>query len=108
MKRIEWRPQARRDSAEAAFWYAQQGGLSLGEAFLAEVGATLAVIAQHPSIGSTRHARHAVDLPSLLRFHPVKRFGHHLVYYIELPSCIEVIRVWHASRGLDALMESVE
>ncbi|MEN9477363.1 MAG: hypothetical protein RLZZ300_1504, partial [Pseudomonadota bacterium] len=50
----------------------------------------------------------ASDLPSPLRFLPLKRFEHHLVYYIELPDYVEVIRVWHASRGLAALMENTE
>lgn len=105
MKPIEWRPQARRDAAGAAHWYAQQGGLPLGEAFLADMDATLESIARHPAIGSTRHAEHASGLPSRLRFLPLKRFEHHLVYYIDLPERVEVIRVWHAARGLDALME---
>ena len=108
MKPVEWRAQARRDAAETAYWYARQGGLALGEAFLAEVDATLDAIARHPAIGSTRHAEHAADLPSPLRFLPLKRFEQHLVHYIDLPQHVEVIRVWHAARGLDALMESEE
>ncbi|MFT4180025.1 MAG: type II toxin-antitoxin system RelE/ParE family toxin [Thermomonas sp.] len=106
MKPVEWRPQARRDAAAAAYWYAQQGGLPLGEAFLTEVDTTLDRIAQHPAIGSTRHAEQAPDLPSLLRFLPLRRFEHHLVYYIDLPEHIEVLRIWHAARGLAALMDA--
>lgn len=105
MKPIEWRPLARRDAAESAYWYARQGGLPLGEAFLAEVDAALESISRHPAIGSLRHAEHASDLPSPLRFLPLRRFDHHLVYYIDLPDHIEVVRVWHAARGLAALME---
>lgn len=104
VKPVEWRPQARRDTAETALWYARQGGLSLGDAFLAEVDATLTSISRHPAIGSTRHAAHAADLPSPLRFLTLKRFEHHLVYYMDMPTHIEVIRVWHAARGLEALM----
>jgi toxin ParE1/3/4 len=104
VKTVEWRIQARRDVAEAAYWYARQGGLPLGEAFLAEVDATLDRIARHPAIGSTRHAEHVPDLPTPLRFLPLQRFDHHLVYYLDLPEHVEVIRVWHASRGLEALM----
>ena len=108
VKPVEWRTQARRDAAESAYWYARQGGLSLGEAFLAEVDAALRTIAEHPAIGSLRHAGHATDLPSPLRFLPLKRFEHHLVYYIDLPGHLEVIRVWHAARGLGALMREPE
>ena len=71
MKPVEWRPQARRDAADAAYWHARQGGLSFGEDFLSEVQATLDIIAEHPAAGSTRHAEHAADLPTPLRFLPL-------------------------------------
>ena len=94
MKPVEWRTQARRDAAESAYWYARQGGLPLGEAFLAEVDAALRTIAGHPAIGSLRHAGHVVDLPSPLRFLPLKHFEHHLVYCIDMPDHVEVVRIW--------------
>lgn len=108
MKPVEWRPQARRDAADAAYWHARQGGLSFGEDFLSEVQATLDIIAEHPAAGSTRHAEHAADLPTPLRFLPLKRFERYVVYCIDLPDHIEVVRVWHAARGLAALMETGE
>lgn len=108
MKPVEWRAQARRDATEAAYWYAKQGGLTLGEAFLADIDAALELVAGHPAIGSLRHAEHATDLPSPLRYLPLKRFKHHIVYYIDLPEHIEVIRIWHAARGLQVLMEGEE
>ena len=43
-------------------------------------------------------------LRDMLRFLPLKRFERHLVYYIDLPDHVEVIRVWHAARGLGALI----
>lgn len=105
MKPVEWRPQARDDAANAAHWHAQQGGVPLGEAFLLEVEASLLAIARHPRIGSLRHAECAVELPSPLRFLPLKRFKRYLIYYIDLRERVEVIRIWHTSRGLDALMD---
>ncbi len=44
------------------------------------------------------------DLPEPLRFFPVRGFETYLVYYIELPDHVEVLRIWNAARGLDALM----
>ena len=82
-----------------------QGGLALELAFVDALQAAYDLIQRHPGIGSVGHAEHASNLPSPLRFLPLKRFEHHLVYYIELPTHIEVVRVWHASRGLEALME---
>ncbi len=108
MKPLRLRGQARNDADEAAAWYAGQGGLALELAFADALQAAYDLIRQHPGIGSARHAQYAPELPSPLRFLPLKRFEHHLVYYIDLPEHVEVIRVWHASRGLEALMGAEE
>ncbi len=104
MKPIEWRPAARRDVAEGARWHARKGGLALGERFLAQVHVTLELIGRYPASGSPRHERVMPDLPEPLRFFPVRGFETYLVYYIELPDQVEVLRIWNAARGLDALM----
>lgn len=104
MKAVEWRVLAQRDAAESAWWYARQGGLPLGERFLAQVDATLDVIARHPAAGSLRHAGVLPHLPGPLRFLPVTEFERHLVYYIELSTRVDVIRIWNSDRGLQALM----
>jgi toxin ParE1/3/4 len=108
VKSLRLREQARTDADAAAAWYAAQGGLALELAFVDALQAAYGMIERYPRIGSTRHAEHVVGLPSPLRFLPLKRFERHLVYYINLPSHIDVIRVWHASQGLDALMEGLE
>ncbi|MEK6788013.1 MAG: type II toxin-antitoxin system RelE/ParE family toxin [Pseudomonadota bacterium] len=107
MKALLWRAVAERDAAEAAFWYAKQGGLILGEEFFAEVEAALAHIAAHPGIGAARHANYAPDLPLPLRYLAVKRFERYLIYYVEMPTHVDVVRVWNTARGLDALMSDV-
>ncbi|MCR1819036.1 type II toxin-antitoxin system RelE/ParE family toxin [Stenotrophomonas sp. GD04032] len=68
MKAIEWRPRAEADAADAALWFARQGGLVLGRRFLAELETTLQRIAVFPGSGSTRHADVAAQLPVPLRF----------------------------------------
>ena len=104
MKPLRLREQARKDADEAAAWYASQGDIALELAFTDALQAAYGLICRHPGIGSTRHATHASDLPSPLRFLPLKRFEHHLVYYLDLPGHVEIIRIWHTARGLDALM----
>ncbi|HEU4812927.1 MAG TPA: type II toxin-antitoxin system RelE/ParE family toxin [Xanthomonadaceae bacterium] len=104
MKPLSLREQARTDADEAATRYAEQGGLALELAFVDALQAAYELIQRHPGAGSIRHAEHVPGLPSPLRFKPLKRFDHHLVYYIDLPGHVEVIRVWHASRGLEALL----
>lgn len=68
MKAIEWRPRAEADAADAALWFARQGGLALGRRFLEELETTLQRIVLFPASGSTRHADLAAPLPAPLRF----------------------------------------
>ncbi|HAI58986.1 MAG TPA: hypothetical protein DCM32_03805 [Xanthomonadaceae bacterium] len=105
MKPIYWRDAARRDLDDAAVWYGQQGGLPLETRFIAAVEATAGLVGEHPATGSTRHAHHVPGLPTALRFFPVGGFESYLLYYLDLPTHIEVLRVWNAARGLEALME---
>ncbi|HCT28962.1 MAG TPA: plasmid stabilization protein [Stenotrophomonas sp.] len=107
MKAIEWRPRAEADAADAALWFARQGGLALGQRFLEELGATLQRIALFPASGSTRHADLAAQLPAPLRFMLVPAFERYLVYYLDLPDRVDVMRVWWVDRGLDALMQDI-
>lgn len=106
MKRLYLLEQAIKDADEAAAWYAERGGLALELAFVDALEAAYELIRQHPAIGSSRHAEYAIGLPAVLRFVPLKRFEHHLVYYIERPGHVEVIRIWHSARGLAALLET--
>lgn len=107
LKRVEWSRRARRDTAEGADWYAAEGGLALAERFLMQVHVTLQRVAQFPASGSTRHADCIEGLPAPLRFAPVAQFERYLIYYLDLPTHIEVLRVWNAPRGPEALMEDV-
>lgn len=106
MKPIHWRNSARRDLDDSADWYAQQGGFLLETRFIAAVEATALLIREHPAAGSTRHAADVPGLQALLRYFPVREFERHLFYYVDHPTHVEVIRVWNAARGLDALMEA--
>lgn len=104
MKPLVWSPLAERDVVDAAYWYAKEGGLALGEEFLACVDACLERISRFPKAGSSAHAGLFPELPVPLRFRLLKRFDRYLVYYLDLPERTVVVRVWNASRGLDALM----
>ena len=108
MKRIHWQPLATQDAREAADWYASQGGLALELAFIAELETAIDLIARHPASGSVRHARLFPELPAPLRFHALKRFNQFLIYYLELQDHIEIVRMWHVARGLDALLEETD
>lgn len=105
MRPIYWRAAARRDLDDAAAWYAQQGGFPLETRFIAAVEVTASILCEHPAAGSTRHAEDVPGLPAALRFFPVGGFERYLLYYLDLPAHVEVLRVWNAARGLEALME---
>lgn len=103
-KPVKWRHQARQDAIDTAYWYVNQANLALGERFLSQLETTLDNLAHFPASGSTRHADIVSGLPAPLRFFPVSGFERHLIYYLDLPTHIDVIRIWSASRGLDALL----
>lgn len=103
MKPARWRPAARRDADEAAAWYAGQGGTTLALAFIEALEDTIDRIRRHPGAGSQRHASVVPGLPAPLRFTPLDRFDRYLVYYLDLPTHVEVIRIWDAARGLGSL-----
>lgn len=105
MKRVEWSQRALQDAASGADWYTTEGGMALGERFLEQVQITLMWIGQFPAMGSTRHANCMIGLSAPLRFFPVKAFERYLIYYLDLPTHVEVLRLWDSARGLSALME---
>lgn len=108
LRPILWRPAAEHDAADIAAYYAAEGGLALELGFIDALAAAFEVIARHPASGSTRHAGLFPELPVPLRFHPLRRFERILVYYMDVSTHVEVIRVWDASRGLDALLDDTE
>lgn len=102
---LHWRSAALEDIEALAVYYAGEGGASLGLKFVAALEAAAALIAEYPDGGSRRHTYLFPDLPAPLRFHPLQRFDSVLVYYLSLPRAVEIVRVWNAARGLEALLE---
>lgn len=79
----------------------------LGERFIATVDAALLRIAAFPGAGSARHAWVSEELPVPLLFVILPVFDRYLIYYLDLPDRVDILRVWDTSRGLDALMEPI-
>ena len=99
MKEAAWRKSARQDVADAAYWYACHGGLTLGEDFLIAVEEAVSHIAHCPASGSPRYA----DILKIagLRFWAVERFPY-LIFYIEHATQIDIWRVLHGERDIAA------
>ena len=106
MKQALWHDRAVRDADEAAEWYAGQGGEQLELAFVDALQAAVNLLQVTPGAGSPWHDGLMEGLAAPLRFMPIRRFDDYLIYYIELPTHLQVLRIWNARRGLYALLES--
>lgn len=106
-KPVVQRPRADLDIDEI-FAYLRRDSSDAAQRFLQGIEQCYELLSAHPKIGSTLHAEFCLDLPHPLRFHPLKDFPRILVYYMDRPDTVEVIRVWDAARGLEALMESLD
>ena len=102
-KPVIQRPRADQDIDEI-FAFLRKDSREAAARFLDAVQAVYELLADQPAIGSTRHAEFCPELPQPLRFHPLADFPRILVYYMDRPDAVEVIRVWDAARGLEALM----
>jgi toxin ParE1/3/4 len=87
------------DVEDAVDYYADAGGKSLALRFIAALNAAYTRVAQHPGAGSPRYEI-ALGLDGL-RFVTLRGFPY-LVFYTEAPALIDVWRVLHAQRDLDA------
>jgi toxin ParE1/3/4 len=82
-----------------------QDSLDAAFRFLDAVQAAFDRIGESPGIGSLRYAH----LPNLdgLRMWPIPKFEHYLVFYMEHPTYVDVLRVLHGAMDLPtALQES--
>lgn len=97
--RILRRPRAVSDAESLADWIAKDS-LPAALRFLENVEATLERLADFPSSGSP----YQIDVPALagLRFKRVVGFPKHIVFYLEHSTAIEVIRILHGARDIDA------
>lgn len=70
--------------------------------FLDALQKTFDELSAHPGIGSRRYAH----LPMLvgLRMWPISTFEKYLIFYIERPHYIDVLRILHSSRGLPNIL----
>ena len=86
--------------AEMIADYIAQDSLDAAIRFLENTETTLSFLADSPGIGS----RFPTDSPPLidLRMHRVKGFPNHVIFYIEHTSAIEVVRILHGARDIEA------
>jgi toxin ParE1/3/4 len=95
------RPRARRDIVASAVYIAEDSP-EAARRFLAAIEHTIAAAAAMPGIGAPRRYRS----PRLegLRMIAVQGFEKHLVFYRPLEPGIEIVRVLHAARDIEAIL----
>ncbi len=102
---VKKRPQAIRDLADIASYLAEESGnADLGFRFLDAAEGGFEQLADMPGMGVTRQYNDP-DLAGV-RMWRVAGFPSHLIFYRQLESGIEIVRVLHAKRDIDTIFES--
>ena len=101
-RRILVRPVAARDLDQYTVYIAENSSVRAALRFHAAVRQTLRMIAKQPAMGVVRPLRN----PFLagVRMCVVKGFPSHLVFYRMAPNAVEILRIVHGARDLEALI----
>jgi toxin ParE1/3/4 len=99
-------PRAKQDLQDCAVYLVDHGSLQVALRFLECAEATFEVLSERPGFG--RQLR--LTRPELegLRSFRVQGFENHLVFYLPRESGIEVVRVLHGARDLEAIFDGSE
>ena len=104
MSRIIRRPRARADIQEQAFRIADDNP-EAARRFLVEVERTLELLADMPGMGAAR-PRLSPALRSLRMFSVGGGFDNHLLFYRPIKDGIELVRVLHGARDIEAILKA--
>lgn len=102
MSNINKRGQAKRD-LEEIFVFIGERNLDTGLDFLFAAEQTFELLANMPLVGSQRRFRSSI-LRGVRQF-PVKGHKDYLIFYLPTDDGIEVLRVLHARRDIEAIFE---
>jgi toxin ParE1/3/4 len=96
------RPRARQDLLGIFRYYARKAGLQTARRFFVQAESTFNKLATTPSLGILYEA----DFPSLgeIRVFTISRFKKYLAFYRPVADGIEIVRVLHGSRDIDAIL----
>lgn len=88
-----------RDIEDAVDYYLSDAGEQVALGFIEALEHAYLQIASQSAMGSPRYA-HELNLPGL-RFWPLQRYPY-LIFYVDLPSHIDIWRVLHSQRDIPA------
>ena len=101
-KKIHRRARARQDLVDIFRYYAREAGFRVARRFFAQVDATLTRLAGMPGIGT--HYEHDHPALAAVRYFPISRFRSYVIFYRPVTDGIEIIRVLHGARDIDAIL----
>ena len=104
-RRVIRLPLARRDIVSAAL-YLEERNPAAASRFVRAITDTQILLGQRPGLGVPRDF--GGGRLKGLRMHPVQGFKRWLIFYIERPGVIEILRVLHGARDLEALFGEAE
>jgi toxin ParE1/3/4 len=93
-------PEARED-LDQIHAYVSEHNPEAADRILGAALATFANLAEMPGMGRSRAFQHAELLH--LRFFPVSGFRNYLIFYRSMAAGVQIVRVLHGARDLDAL-----
>lgn len=101
-KQIAVRPRASQD-IDDHFAYIAQSNAEAALRFFDAARLTIAQIARMPGIGVV----YPVQSASLqgLRKWPVKGFRQYMIFYLDLPEAVEVVRILYGSQDINSILE---
>jgi toxin ParE1/3/4 len=102
VKQITVRPQASQD-LDDHFTYIAQSNSEAALRFFDAARLTIAQIARMPGIGVVYPVQSA-SLQSLRKW-PVKGFRQHMIFYLDLPEVVEVVRILYGSQDIDSILD---
>lgn len=100
MPRIIRHPQAEQDLIDVWQYIATESGPDRAESVYDRIEGAIALLSEFPGMGRSRN-----ELLPNLRSHPV---GRYTIYFFPLDDGIEVVRILHSSRDVDAIFQDEE
>ncbi|MEO6594521.1 MAG: type II toxin-antitoxin system RelE/ParE family toxin [Planctomycetota bacterium] len=96
-------PRARIDLQDCAIYLADHASVHVALRFLECAEVTFGLLAEHPGFGRPLEFTRP-ELEGLRSFR-VQGFENHLIFYLPRESGIEVVRVLHGARDLEAIFD---
>lgn len=101
--RVVIRPLAADDIVHQARCIQQESGPRAAARFLKTVESTFALLAANPRMG--RGANFESPWLAGMRMFRVSTFENHLVFYRSLSGTLEIVRLLHCARGIEAALD---